>query len=145
MDGKTKKVNGVDCSRHCFSYAPDDDTAHWILPVWIPGDTQKSVNAVKSSFGRFDSAKIPDGEREHVWFTLYGALLAHGIKADRRTFAQSPAPKAVASAAPAEPKPAVPTPAAPVEVKAKKDPIVEEAIALGDRRATAILRSLGLE
>jgi hypothetical protein len=105
------------------------------LPVWIPGDAQKSLNAVKSSLGQFDSAKIPDCERERVWFTLYGALLAYGIKTDRRTFAAN-------SDAPATEPPPLP------EVKTKpleKEPEIEAVIAEADRRATALLRSLGYE
>jgi hypothetical protein len=138
MNGKTKKISGVDCPRHAFAYAPDElDTSTWVLPVWIPGDVQKSLNAVKSSLHRFDETKIADSERAAVFFTLYGALLAHGLKTDRRTFAASgDAPTPTLKAA----EPVKPTPK-PV----KKDPEIEKAVALADMRASQLLRSLGWE
>jgi hypothetical protein len=135
-DGKTRRISGVDCPRHAFAYAPDDIAANWALPLWIPGDAKKSLNALKTSMHHFDSAKIPDSERDAVWFTLYGALLAHGIKTDRRTFA----PKTIAAAEP--------TPPPPVTVKTKpikKDAMVEAVVAEADRRCNELLRSLGLE
>jgi hypothetical protein len=138
-NGKTKRVNGVDCPRHAFAYAPDEnDTSTWVLPIWIPGDVQKSLNAAKSSIARFDQAKgIPNSERAAVFFTLYGALLAHGFKTDRRTFAPIPA---------AEPPTPVPVLVKVVEQKpVEKDPKIEALIADADRRATAFLRSIGYE
>jgi hypothetical protein len=134
MNGKTKKVHGVDCQRHAFAYAPDEqNTATWMLPIFIPGDAQKSLNAVKSSLHRFNEANIPDNDKQTAFDTLRGALLAHGIVTARRTFA---------------PKNEAPTPAAeptlpPVTVK--KDPEIEQAVALADMRASQLLRSLGWE
>jgi hypothetical protein len=140
-NGKTKRVNGVDCPRHAFAYAPDElDTSTWLLPVWVPGDAQKSLNAVKSSIARFDQAKnIPDSERAAVWFTLYGSLLAHGFNTDRRTFASK-------NEAAEKPPTPVPVKVKVVEQKpVKKDPKIEALIADADRRATAFLRSIGYE
>jgi hypothetical protein len=137
---KNKRVNNVDCPRHAFAYAPDElDTSTWMLPVYIPGDVQKTLNAVKTSLYRFDTAKIPDGDRQQVFDILLGALRSHGIDTARRTFAptnEAPTPAAE------------PAPPAKVEVKAKpvkKDPKVEAIFAEADWRATALLRSLGYE
>jgi hypothetical protein len=124
---KTKKINNVDCPRHSFAYAPDENNIeNWALPLWIPGDVKKSVNAIKTSLHRFNEAKmIPESERFAVWFTLYGALRAHGFDIERRTFAATNE---------------VPTPTAE-----PKDALVESIVAEADRRASALLRSLGLE
>jgi len=139
MNGKTRRVNGVDLSSKSFAYVGDEsDTSTWCLPVWIPGDEQRSLSAVKGSMGQFDSAKIPDCEKQRAFDTVRGALLAHGIKTDRRTFAptnEAPTPAA-------EPAPPVTVKQQTVEVT---DPDVLAAIARADYRATEILRSLGLE
>ena len=143
MNGKTKRVNGVDLSSSAFAWVGNEqNTATWLLPLWIPGDAQKTVNAVKTSLYRFDTANIPDSERERVWFTLYGALLAHGIKTDRRTFAAKNE-----ATQPAEPS----TPTAPVkppktrakEILSQKE--VKEITALADIKADLFLRQLGLD
>jgi len=148
---KTKKVSGVDCQRQSFAYAPNDDPANWLLPIFIPGDVLKSLNAVKTSLYRFDTAKIPDSERERAWFTLYGAAKAHGLDVgldvDRRTFAAksdapTPAAEPEASALTGN---AHPSAKAVEHNQAEKDPMIEAAIADADRRATALLRSLGYE
>ena len=128
----TKRVNNVDCPRHAFAYSPDDNPENWSLPIWIPGDEKKTLNALKTSLYRFDSAKIPDCEKPRVFDTIRGALLSHGIDTDRRTFAansDAPTPRAEL------------TPTAPVNA----DPEIAEAVALADFRATELLRSLGLE
>src|SRR6266404_4094956 len=140
-DGKTKSINGVSCSASCFAHVGDEEnTATWLLPLWIPSDEKKTLNALKTSLHRFDSAKIPDCEKQRVFDTVRGALLSHGIAVERLTFAaKSDAPTPAAEPPPPPPLPEVKT--KPVE----KDPIVEAAIADADRRCTALLRSLGLE
>ena len=138
-DGKTKSINGVSCSASCFAHVGDEEnTATWLLPLWIPGDEKKTLNALKTSLHRFDSAKIPDCEKQRVFDTVRGALLSHGIAVERLTFAA----KSDAPTPAAEPPPPLP------EMKTKpveKDPEIEAVIADADRRATALLRSLGYE
>jgi len=103
--------------------------------LFVPGDAAKTINAIKTSLGRFSETKdIPASERETVWHTLRGAALALGIAVERRTFA----PKNEAT------PPAEQAPTVPVQVKTK-DPMIEAVIADADRRATELLRSLGLE
>ncbi len=135
-DGKTKKVANVDLSARCFAYVADEsDTSTWHCPLFVPGDAAKTINAIKTSLGRFSETKdIPASERETVWHTLRGAALALGIAVERRTFA----PKNEAT------PPAEQAPTVPVQVKTK-DPMIEAVIADADRRATELLRSLGLE
>jgi hypothetical protein len=141
MNGKTKKINGVDLNASAFAWVGDEqNTATWLLPVWIPGDAKKTLNALKTSLYHFDTAKIPYSERAAVWFTLYGALLAHGIVTDRRTFeAKSDAPT----------PPTESTPPVPVRVNEQSadvtDPKIKEAEALADRFADELLCSLGWE
>ena len=125
----------MDCNSSCFAYVGDEqDSATWMLPVYIPGDAKKSLNAVKSSLHHVDTAKIPDADRQRVFDTIRGASLALGINVARRTFATSgDAPTA-----------AVPTP--PVRTKPlKKDLYVEAVVAEQDRFCNELLRSLGLE
>src|SRR5882672_8506984 len=143
----TKKINGVDCPRHAFAYAPSPDPKTWSLPLWIPGDAKKSLNAVKTSLYRFNSAKIPDCEKQRVFDTIRGALLSRGIETARRTFAakSSDAPATEVTGHPPCGQPVEPPPPLP-EVKTKpvkKDPMVEAVIAEADRRATALLKRLG--
>jgi hypothetical protein len=138
---KSKKCHGVDCPRHAFAFAPDElDTATWLLPVWIPGDAQKSLNAVKTSLHRFDTAKVPDSERERVWFTLYGAALALGIPAERRTFAANIPASAPAPAA----EPVAKQTWEPERLTPSTQEIREQE-ALADIRADEFLAALGLE
>ena len=141
-DGKTKSINGVSCGAACFAYIEDEqNTATWLLPLWIPGDAKKTLNALKTSLHRFDSAKIPDCEKQRVFDTVRGALLSHGIDVERRAFAA----KSNAPTPAAEPPPP-PRPLPEVKTKpVKKDPMIEAVIADADRRATELLRSLGLE
>jgi|ERR1700719_677305 len=139
---KTRKCHGVDCPRHAFAFAPDElDTATWLLPVWIPGDAQKSLNAVKTSLHRFDTAKVPDSERERVWFTLYGAALALGIPAERRAFAANipVIPEPAPAAEPLAKQPREPERLTPSALE------IREQEALADIRADEFLAALGLE
>ncbi len=78
-----------------------------MLPLFVNGDAQKSLNALKTSLHRFYSAKIPDCEKQRVFDTLRGAALALGIAVERRTFA----PKNEAT------PPAEQAPTVPVEVR----------------------------
>ena len=141
--GKTKSINGVSCGAACFAYIGDEqNTATWLLPLWIPGDEKKTLNALKTSLHRFDSAKIPDCDKQRVFDTIRGALLSHGIDTDRRTFAAKNE-----ATQPAEPS----TPTAPVkppktlakEILSQKE--VKEITALADIKADLFLRQLGLE
>jgi hypothetical protein len=107
--------------------------------VWVPGDAKKSVNAVKTSVHRFKEAKVPDSEKQRIFDTVRGAALAHGIYVEQRTFAaNSYAPTPAAEPAPTPPPVTVQKPV-------DKDPMIEAVVAEADRRASALLRSLGLE
>jgi len=136
---KTKKVANVDLNSKCFAYVGDEqDTSTWHCCVHVLGDSAKTINAIKTSLGQFSETKgIPVHERELVWHTLRGAALALGIRVEERAKSEAPAKAA-------EPPP---PPAAKVveQNQVEKDPIVEAAIADADRRATALLRSLGYE
>jgi len=67
---KTKNVSRRGLSASILRIRAERDPANWLLPIFIPGDALKSLNAVKTSLYRFDSAKLPDRERERAWFTL---------------------------------------------------------------------------
>lgn len=130
---KTKRVHGVDCNSRCFAYVGDlDDTATWHACVHVLGDTAKTVNAVKTSLGRFQETKgIPDGQRQEVWATLRGAALALGIQvraAENAPARVTPAPKPVVE-----------------EKPLKRDKRAEAIFADADRKASAFLKSLGYE
>jgi hypothetical protein len=78
----SRKINGVDCGPHCFAYVGDiADPKTWKLCIHVPGDAAKTVNAIKSSLGRFDDAVtgIPVAQRRQVFYKLVGALQAHGM------------------------------------------------------------------
>jgi hypothetical protein len=144
--GLTKKCHGVDLHSRCFAFVGDEsETNSWHLCVHVLGDPAKTVNAVKNALGRFDQTKgIPDSQKQTAYDTVRGAALALGIPAERRTFAANiEAPAKTAEPPTVQPPP---KPAQPVIVKRKKeDRALEAAIALADRRATELLRSLGLE
>jgi hypothetical protein len=82
---KTKRVSGVDLSANCFLYVGDlNDTATWLLPVFIPGDAQKTINLLKNHHARFYEMKnLPAAEKRNLWIALCGACKAHGIAIDR--------------------------------------------------------------
>jgi hypothetical protein len=82
---KTKRVSGVDLSAKSFLYVGDfNDTATWLLPVYIPGDAQKTVNLLTNHLARFyEMRSIPSAERHNLWIALCGACKAHGIVVDR--------------------------------------------------------------
>jgi len=128
---QTKKISGVDCQRRSFAYAPTDDPASWMLPVWIPGDAAKTVNLVKNALYRFDAAKLPYGDRQRVFDTLRGAAMAHGLEIQQRAFQQT-----AEAASPAK---------VVVQRRIEKDSSIEDVVAEADRRASAMLRSLGLD
>jgi hypothetical protein len=134
---RMRRVNGVDCPRSAFAWTPSDDADTWRLPVLVLGSPEKTVNAVKSSLHRFDAAQIPAPDRVAVWNFLCGAAAVLGIPFKQRTFdSAGPSPAAVE-------RPPVPD---RVEVKrVVVDPEVDEVVALADRRATEMLRALGLE
>jgi hypothetical protein len=147
---KTKRVHGVDCGACCFAFIGNaTDTNTWHVCLHVPGNSAKTVNAVRMALGRFDEMKgIPDGEREAVWHVVRGAALALGIRVEERAKREAPAhePKPVA-----EP-PAAQTPLSPVVVKQvemKEDPeldrALEAAAAMADAKATAWLKAIGLE
>ena len=79
---------------------------------------------------------IPDSEKQRVFDTLRGAALAHGFYVEQRTFAARD--KAPTQAA--EPQASVlPGGAHPYT----EDPYIADAVAMADRRADVMLRSLG--
>jgi hypothetical protein len=82
---KTRKFAGVDLSASHFAFvgdAVDPDT--WRIPLHVPGDVQKTINAVKSSLFRFDSIQgIPASQRRATWHRIVGAAIALGIKSER--------------------------------------------------------------
>lgn len=129
MNAKTKKVNGVDCSRHSFAYVGDEQkTDTWICCIRIPdNDVRKTVNAVKNALARFDETKgIPCSEKQRVFDTIRGAALSQGINVEQRTFGA---------------KNDSPAPAETVEV----DPEVKRLLAMADRQADAMLAAMGLD
>jgi hypothetical protein len=124
---KTKKIGGVDCAERCFAWVGDEnDTSTWKLPIHIPGNAAQTVNMVKDALGRFAQTQgIPDDEKSAVWHTIRGAGLALGLKVPDHAK-----------------KPKAP-PMRPVEVK--RDADTERLLAMADAKATAFLKSLGLE
>jgi hypothetical protein len=143
---KTKRVNGVDCNSRCFAYVGNpDDTSSWHLCVHVLGDTEKTINAVKNALGRFDQTKgIPEDQRETVRLLCIGAAIAHGVRVDRSILTKTvETPARTAETTPTV-QPA-PKPAQVIVKRKKEDRALEAAIALADRRATELLRSLGLE
>jgi len=78
---KTKKVAGVDLSAKCFLLVPDPESPKtWRLPVYVPGDTAKTINAVKNCLSRFNEMRdIPAGQRSALWNRLIGAATVLGI------------------------------------------------------------------
>jgi hypothetical protein len=82
---------------------------------------------------------IPPAERARLFERLIGACIAHGIDVAKHAVqAKAAEPLTVQ---PPKPEPVQ----VPVIVQRKKDPELEAVIALADRRATELLRSLGLE
>src|SRR6267143_2036267 len=129
---KTKKVANVDLNSKCFAYVGDEqDTSTWHCCVHVLGDSAKTINAIKTSLGQFSETKgIPVHERELVWHTLRGAALALGIRVEERAKSEAPAKAAE------PPKPTLPVKAQTAEVT---DPVIAEATALADFRATELL------
>jgi hypothetical protein len=123
-NGKTRRVNGVDCHEGCFAFVPNpDDTNSWRVCLHIPGDPAKTINAIKNALGRFNEMEgVPDSERDAVWHAIRGAAICMGLRVVEP-------PKLVE----------------PVIAKRKKDPALEAVIALADRRADEMLRAMGLE
>ena len=82
---KTKKVSGVDLSMKSFLHVGDpNDTATWLLPVYIPGDIAKTQNLLCNHLARFHEMKsIPPAEKRRLWERLIGACRAHGIDVNR--------------------------------------------------------------
>jgi hypothetical protein len=77
---KTRKVAGVDLSAKCFLLVPDPELPKtWRLPVYVPGDTAKTVNLVKNNVARFQEIHIPAGQRSALWNRLIGAATVLGI------------------------------------------------------------------
>ncbi len=78
---KTRKVAGIDLSAKCFLLVPDlEDTSTWRLPVHIPGDMAKTVNAVKNCLARFHEMQgLPVGQRSALFNRLIGAATVLGI------------------------------------------------------------------
>jgi hypothetical protein len=139
-DQKTKKIDRVDLPESAFAYVGDpEDTSTWKLPIHFPGDPAKTINHLKNGLARFPDTKgISDADRSAVWLLVVGAALAHGIKVERPHFAakreESTQPPAQREAVHVQP-----------ELKTTKDQSVEAAVAMADRFADAMLRSLGLE
>ncbi len=139
-DGKTKRVGGTggtDLNAKCFLHVPDEqDTNTWLLACYDPTSVAKTQNLIKNHLARFAEMKaIPPTERARLWERLVGAAKAHGIPVVDRNGVAPPAPVE------APPPPEVKT----KPVKPKKYSMVEAVIAEADRRATELLRSLGLE
>lgn len=135
MDRQTKKVAGVDLHSGCFLYAPDtNDVSTWKCPVLILGDEQKTMNIVRTHLQRFDAmtADMPYELRQELWEMLRGCCVTRGIPCERRSFA---APIDVPTRA-VEPRPAL---------AATQLPPSAEMAAMADAKATAFLKSLGLE
>jgi hypothetical protein len=128
---KTKKVAGVDCSASSFAYVGDPlrpDT--WKIPVFVPCDTEKSLNLIKTALYRFsDAVGIPETERQSVWLILTGAAKAHGLKVGE----QPP------SARPGSAHPCTAQPLDAQDVEAK------EARALGSLYADRLLEKIEME
>ena len=82
---KTKKVSGVDLSMKNFLHVGDpEDTSTWLLPVYIPGDLNKTKNLLCNHIERFHQMKsIPPAEKRRLWERLVGACRAHGIHLNR--------------------------------------------------------------
>ena len=136
-NGKTRKVNGVDCHKDCFAYVGNpDETNSWHGCIHVLGDTAKTINAIKNALARFPDMKgIPDSERETVWHTIRGAALALGIRVEERA-------KSEASAQ-AEPPPVKPPKTRAEELLSEKE--LKEIAAMADTRADLFLKSLGLD
>ena len=135
---KTKRVNGADCPRSAFAYAPSPDPDTWRLPVCILGSPEKTMNAVKSSLHRFDAAQIPAQHRAATWNFLCGAAAVLGVRVEKRAFDSSTE----------TPPAAAERPPVPERVEVKRvvvDPEVDEVVAMADRRASEMLRAMGLE
>jgi hypothetical protein len=80
---KTKRVSGVDLSMKSFLYVGDaDDTSSWLLPVYIPGDPNRTINLLRTHLGRFNEMKLPQEAKHDLLIALVGACKAHGITVD---------------------------------------------------------------
>lgn len=132
---KTKRVDGVDLPASAFAYTGDtQNTSTWKLPICFRGDEKKTRNHVKDALYRFDQVKgIPDNERETVFNILRGAAMCIGLRVEPRKLTAKSEPPA------AEPPPVT------VPAKKPKDPEIEAAIVLADRKADELLRALGWE
>jgi len=83
---KTKKVAGVDLSSSSFAYVGDlNDTATWRHPLYVPGDTPKTVNLIKTALHRFaDTKGVPEAERQSTWLMIVGAAKCQGIQVQKQ-------------------------------------------------------------
>jgi hypothetical protein len=77
----TRKISGVDCGPQCFAHVGDaDDNKTFRLCLRVPGDTGKTINAVKSSLFRFHTMQdLPTGQRSALWNRLVGAAICLGV------------------------------------------------------------------
>jgi hypothetical protein len=83
---KSRKVNGVDCGPGCFAYIGDpDDPKTWLFCVRVLGDTNKTINAVKTALHNFErqSKHLGTAERRKIFQRLVGACIALGILVER--------------------------------------------------------------
>jgi hypothetical protein len=78
---KTKKVAGVDLRSSSFAYIGDEsDTSTWRVPIYFPGDNEKTVNHINNALARFsETGGIPEGDRASVFLLLCGAARSRGI------------------------------------------------------------------
>jgi hypothetical protein len=129
MNGKTKKIGGTDLNAKCFLIVGDEnDTSTWRFPVFDPTSAPKTRNLIASALYRAD--RLAPIQRA----MLIGAAIGNGITVDPRILAQNVEIETQAA-----------EPARPVIEEEETDPEIQEAIALADKRADEILRSLGLE
>jgi hypothetical protein len=79
---KTKEVDGAHLGAHCFAYVGDPTkTDTWKLPIYFPGDKEKTKSHIKDALARFNQTEgIPDSEKNHVFSHITGAAKSNGIQ-----------------------------------------------------------------
>ena len=138
---KTKRVDRVDLSASAFAYVGDpENTATWKLPIYFPGDNEKTRNHVKTALARFREIKgIPEDAMRDTWMILRGAAMTMGIRVEHSftpvsAVSESKAPPVVTEA-----------PAVRDDEAALRERATKELIALADYRADMVLKQMGLE
>jgi hypothetical protein len=133
---KTRKVAGVDLSANRFAFIGDEnDSSSWRFCIHVPGDALKTRNLISVALSNLEKTPahvLTQSQRDALRLMLTGAAMSHGIEVERPPLLlKIEAPTQAAQLTPAR-----------LEIK---DSNIEAAIALADRHADELLRSLGWE